>query len=297
MIYEYALEPEVLSKPENIRYFLEQFDIHKGRLIADFPRHWTREVYRLCAAKLKNVERRRFQQLLEALSGKVLERDTPRPYVGLSWLQNAESIQNAGHDAFHAIVATENPRSHAAVLIADDVNENLPLWHVARQKKVPRHPRDLAMVAAPLIQISKQILLIDPYFDPCDPTYQASIKTMMAPLARRRTTPARVELHCALHRTSSPSFWSDCRSDLPGVIPDGLKVSVIRWNVVEDKERFHRRYILTERGGVAFEGGLDKGKEGQTTDVYILEAELRAERWEEYQETSTAYARDPLVPV
>ena len=52
MIKEFALEPDVLADPGNIRYFLEQFDIHKGRLIAEYPKRWASEVHRIAASKL-----------------------------------------------------------------------------------------------------------------------------------------------------------------------------------------------------------------------------------------------------
>lgn len=297
MIFEFALEPEVLSKPEGIRYFLEQFDVHKGRLIADFPKHWSRVVYKMWAAQLKSVERMRYSLLLESLSDKVLVGETERPYVSADWLTNAEAVQDSNRQPFRAIVSTTNPRSHSAVLVADEVNEAIPLWHVKRQDKIERKPAEFARVASPLILISKHILLIDPYFDPCNSTFQSSLRTMLAPLTRRNSTPARIELHCVVHPHSSGAFWADCRTDLPAHIPTGLKLAVIRWKSTPGGERFHRRYVLTEKGGLAFEGGLDRGADGQTTDVYNLEAALRAERWKEYQVDSTSFARDSDGPV
>lgn len=297
MIFEFALEPEVLSKPESIRYFLEQFDVHKGRLIAEFPKHWSSLVYKMWARQLKPVERKRYGILLESLSDKILASDADRPYVSADWLENAESVQDSNRNPFRAIVAATNPRSHSAVLVADDVDEATPLWHVKRQDKIERKPAEFARVATPLIQISKHILLIDPYFDPCNPTFQSSLRAMLTPLAKRSSTPARIELHCVIHSRSSATFWSDCKTDLPGLIPTGIMVSVIRWTLTPGGERFHRRYVLTERGGLAFEGGLDRGADGQTTDVYILEAALRTERWKEYQSDSTSFARDADGPV
>ncbi len=297
MIFEYALEPEVLSKPENVRYFLEQFDVHKGRLIADYPKKWASVVYRMWAPKLMTMEGARFRQLLESLSKKVLERETTRTYEGSVWLENAERIQNNGREPFRAIVAKENPRSHPAVLVAEAVNELSSLWHVKRQDVVERKARALADVAAPLILISKQILLIDPYFDPCERTFQSSLKALLYPLGYRRARPGRLELHCCVNPKSSQTFWSDCLTELPEFVPHGISLSVVRWKLMDGGERFHRRYVLTERGGIAFEGGLDRGKEGQTTDVYLLESELRDTRWKEYQPDSTVFEKDEDGPI
>lgn len=297
MIFEYAVEPEVLCKTENIRYLLDNFDVEEGRLIADYPKRWVAAVYRMWASKLKSVERRRFQVLLESLAQKVLEKETSRRYEGEDWLQNAEAVQEHGREPFRAILASSNPRSHPAVLIADDVNKQTPLWQVKRQVIVERQPRALSDVAAPLLHISKEILFIDPYFDPCDRRFQSSLRNMLFHLGRRRGGVARVELHCCIHPSSGTTFWEDCADDLPSMIPDGLELTVVRWNVHRGGDRFHRRYVLTECGGIAYEGGLDKGRDGETTDVYLLETDLRTERWNQYQEDSTAFTRDPDGPL
>lgn len=300
MIHEFALEPEVLATPENIRYFLEQFDVHKGRLIADYPKRWVNEVFRVCAPSLSPVQRKAYEERLFSLQSKVLERASKRTYDGngsKDWLQNAEIVQDRNQEPFRAIVASENPRSHGAVLVADDVNEDIPLWKVARQIKIDRKASSLTEVVAPLLLISKEILLVDPYFDPCNPAYRSSLRAMLEPIVRKRATPTRIELHCCVHPRSSLRFWDDCADDLPAIIPQGLLLTIVRWKTKEGGERFHRRYVLTERGGIYIEGGLDKGPEGQTTDVYLLEADLRTERWTDYQPESTVFDPDPNGPL
>jgi len=299
MISEYALEPEVLSKPDAIRYFLERFGVDKGRLIADYPKRWASAVYKMWASSLKDVERRRFEVLLQSLDQKVLKggSDSRLYDKSLDWLLNAEKVQDLNKEPFAAIVASKNPRSHSSVLVADDITDNTPRWRVKDQIVVDRKTSSLARAALPLIMISKEILLIDPYFDPCQATFKNTLRAMIEGLGRRRTRPARIELHCYIHERSGVRFWEDCCTELPNSIPSGLTVSVIRWKVKEGGDRFHRRYVLTERGGLAFEGGLDRGKVGQTTDIYLLKEHLRFRRWKDYQENSEAFEQDTAGPI
>lgn len=296
MINEIALEPDVLAKPENIRYFLEQFDVHKGRLIADFPQRWVSEVYRMWSRTLKDVERRRFENLLATIERKVIVRNVKRKCEGIDWLENAEAVQNT-RDPFHAIVARENPRNREHVLVADMIEEDTPLWKTNRQNVIPRNARAISDIAAPLIHISKEILLVEPYFDPCNGTFKSSLRTVLYHLAHRRNRAARVELHCTIHKTSGNNFWDDCHENLPDLVPEGVRLDVFRWSKKQGGERFHRRYVLTERGGIAYEGGLDRGKEGETTDVYLLESAIHEKRWTEYQVDSEAFEMDKEGPI
>ena len=48
-------------------------------------------------------------------------------------------------------------------------------------------------------------------------------------------------------------------------------------------ERLHPRYILTNIGGIRYEGGLDPGGPHETTDVSLLTEELWLKRWEQYR--------------
>jgi len=53
-------------------------------------------------------------------------------------------------------------------------------------------------------------------------------------------------------------------------------------------ETFHARYVLTERGGIRFDVGLDEGPVGETTDVTLLDTQLHITRWNDFQETDPA---------
>jgi hypothetical protein len=66
-----------------------------------------------------------------------------RSYEGQgTWLEKAE----AQHDvkAFHAILATDNPRSKPAVLLADSLCEEDELWAVRTDRLVERTPDAIA---------------------------------------------------------------------------------------------------------------------------------------------------------
>ena len=65
---------------------------------------------------------------------------------------------------------------------------------------------------------------------------------------------------------------------------------IFRWQRNDDGDKPHPRYVLTERGGIRFEYGLDEWDgEGQTTDVSLLSHSLYKQRWKDYQKETAAY--------
>ena len=77
----------------------------------------------------------------------------------------------------------------------------------------------------------------------------------------------------------------------------GVKLSIHRWERLPQGEGLHPRYILTERGGIRLDWGLDTGRQGETTDVSLLDATLWQKRWESFQLTSTVFCLKDCVTI
>jgi len=63
MLHEYALDPSVLHNFDKVRYFLEKFGVHRGRIIARFPGKWERMVTQ-AANSCGEIERARIVECL-----------------------------------------------------------------------------------------------------------------------------------------------------------------------------------------------------------------------------------------
>jgi hypothetical protein len=73
------------------------------------------------------------------------------------------------------------------------------------------------------------------------------------------------------------------------VIPEFLKCIFIHWKQRDDGESLHPRYVLTDRGGVRIEHGLDEGNEGETTDISLLDETLYRQRWADFQKPTVTF--------
>ena len=286
MLYEYALEPALLSNWTAFLYFTEKFGFSEGRLISRFPKRWKEEVHTLLSKcdvrECSEMQLKRVEALLfgEDLDGRTFDdRMLARQREWnpeRDWLTNAE-IEHRKRP-FRAILAKENPRSKDFVLEGDSIEDNTPLFHVEKTPVTSRSAREMAGLVGPVLQDAKEILLIDPHFGPENPRHRRPMKEFLATAIRGRDVSSleRVEIHLKVKAKSTDEerrkreatfFRDEARKELPQLIPEGMKVRLIRWSERASGEPFHKRYILTNRGGIGFKDGLDDRKQGGTDDV------------------------------
>jgi hypothetical protein len=193
------------------------------------------------------------------------------------WLINAEYQHN--WKPFHAIIACDNPSSHEKILIASDIDEETPLWCNPKDRIVPRKADALAACARGLLKVSKNILLIDPHFNP-ELTRYIETFSYLVDFSFDENSPRRFELHVE-NKKMSPALdlWRDrCVTKLAPILPLGVQLRITRWQQKDGGDKPHARYILTERGGIRYDYGLDEGEEGdQTTDVSLISYDLSDE--------------------
>ncbi len=295
MIHEFAVDPALLNNWERFRYLTEKFGVCHGRLISRFPKRWKAMVYDGLNS-VGEIERKKIEIYLGRIDEKMQVRAQPAKWDSAkSWLPNAE--EEHARQSFHAIVAGANPRKNDRVLTYDDLSEDTPLWAVPREKVVFRDAISLADAVSPILRIAKNVILVDPHFDPYKPRARNTLAAFLeACLGGRidRSLP-RVEFHTAF-KPAILDFSGECQRQLPTRIPHGMSLKVVRWRERGDGDGLHNRYILTERGGVRLAWGLDEGNSAQTDDLSLLEPDVYGTRWNQYCGDQSAFDRvDDIV--
>jgi hypothetical protein len=281
MICEFALDPRILNRWETYDRLVNDCGVEHGRLISDFPNRWKKMVWEAVLANpaVTPVESQRIEfHLQHRVGSKLLPTNRRYDFANVDWLLQAEREHDGGKP-FQAIVAAENPRQRESVIVASDLDrDNDPRWRVDRSVNVPRTAEKLAEKAGFLLRISQEIRFIDPHFGPETGRYRRSLKTLLRALASLNSKITVIEIHLEA-RSTRDFFERECRERLPSCIPRGIQVRLFRWKERQGGERLHRRMILTERGGIEIEGGLDVGKDGETTDLFLLNSQQRAQHW------------------
>ena len=287
MIYEYALEPELVATWTNrsdCRYFKESFGLGQGRIVSRYPKRWKRLVWNSFNST-DDFAQKRLEELLARLSEQMVQRSDARwDGESTSWRNNAEREHE--RLPFHAILARTNPKNHAHVLTENDIDEDSATrWAVERGYSVARSATEMADTVAPLLRCSSDVIFVDPHFGPERPRYRRPFEAFLERMVSQRPdeTPKRVEIHTAAERTGTEEFFrGECERRLCQWIPDGIPVLVRRLRQKQDGEQLHNRYILTDLGGVTFGTGLDEGDEGETDDITLMNRGQYELRWSQY---------------
>lgn len=282
MIHEYALDPDAISDWQSFRFFVDQFGTSQGRLISQFPKKWKKLVYQAVERKQPSpINRARIEEKLKSIDPLLLEQR--REYDGeKNWSVNA--VEQNGTLPFHAIITADGTVGGPTVLKADKVNSAEPLWAIGNQRAVERTATALCDAIRPLLDVSSVIKFIDPHFDPEAYRFRESL-AVFAQVFSNRLSDVRLEYHF-LDNGHKPlfdaAFQRTCREQLSDLLPTGCELRLVRWRERGGGEDFHARCVVTDRGGVLIERGLDTGFEGQTTPVVLLSDTLRVKLWNDF---------------
>ena len=203
----------------------------------------------------------------------------------MPWLENAEEQHIA--DPFRAIISDLNPRNIPKILIAADLDNATPLWNVIRGECIPRSALDMAKRIRPMLQLCSEVLFVDPHFNPSELRYRNTLEQFIKS-TNKNTKISRIEYHLG-DKIENNHFEGECKNKLPRLLPKGSELTFIRWRQLEEGEKLHPRYILTDIGGIRIEVGLDEGEVGETTDISLLAEREYYQRWGNFQRSTAAY--------
>ena len=127
MIHAFALEPKLVAtwgRREEFRFIHDKFGLGTPRVLLELPafNKWKKRVYEAATElALSQQDMKRIEELFRLFGEHKCRRDDAE-YEGLiSWLENAE--REYERRSFAGVVASENPRNHAGVLVADQLSE------------------------------------------------------------------------------------------------------------------------------------------------------------------------------
>lgn len=306
ILKEFAVDPAVMAELSRCAYVLDQMGFPFGRMISGFPawKKWKDLVRRACTeAGVLDVARKRIMHRVERAKGKFVPND--RLYKSqLKWIANVRG--QYPERPFDAVITLLKEKGIGPCLVVEELSEDHPIWNVARGAVIDRTAAAIAQAAGPLVLHSREIVFVDPYFDPSIPKCRDPLGAVLAQATRSGRVLRRCEFHSKVVTRdrgapiySAKEFETLCQTHLPPVLPKELELSLVRWEQKWGGDKPHPRYILTETGGMSFEGGLYEGKPGESIDVAILEPAILERRRCEYQLDAQTFhrAQDPIIVV
>jgi hypothetical protein len=301
MIYEYALDPEIVvewSKNEYAwRFYKRAFSLSQGRLVSRFPDNWVKKVWNSFDGDT-TIDKKRLEVLLASLKNNMVKRkNRPGDPTGENWFENA--LQENTQYPFYAIMSNKNKSEECSEVLADsDLNkDNVEKWDIPHGITVKRNAKDMASAVEMMLSRCQWVKFIDPYLSSLDSKYEDSFRAFLKILTYKRpfAFPISIEIH--IKKSAGKYRLLDDEkvrfiNKFKSIIPENLKITLFQWNNRKDGQgpRLHNRFILTDTGGVTFLHGLRIGEEeGEEDCINRLDFNQYDKLRKHYCSTTTAF--------
>jgi len=297
MLQEYSIDPDGFKSVEQFQRIIEACGISEGRYIAILPNVPMRQWKDLVLENLRAIDPDRVNRARELMDNCIRHNGVlpSRESICGNWLK--ATLQQHKSEPFKAVVTEKEDFPNRTSL--DDLSVDTDPWKAKRGDRIPIDAVSIGNAAAPLLRISKEILLVDAYFDPKKSRYQESLVEIVKRSILGKKLD-RFECHCKVNFDQSkyPSLtvdaWSyrfekDCKQKLPDLLPKEFSMTIFLWDEIPGKEIMHARYIMTELAALKFDHGLDSSKPDATTDIDWLTRDVHQSRWKDLELHSTPY--------
>lgn len=294
MIHEFAVEPEVMATWEHFRLLWEDFGVSRGRFLVEYPKDWRKRVYDVVDRLSKPIRANAIKSKIGDHSMRLARLVGPagRTFTPGKWLDNALQQQESARP-FRAIVTGQDGLERTDVLHATDFARDEEPWAAPTQRKCARTAEALTDAVLGMLCHSAELLLVDRHFDATEPRFTRPFGMMVA----ARTAWKRLELHTALRPSQKlPALTGKYTRCLAPLVPSGTELKVVLWPGLPDGERLHPRFVLTERGGMHFDYGLDEGhSSNETTLVSLLEHSVFTELRQDYHPNAGKFGKPEVI--
>ena len=157
-------------------------------------------------------------------------------------------------------------------------------------RPICRKVEDLTSHLVPLIDQSKEILFVDPYFRGDNSNYLKPIKKFLEIIHRNPKNIKRTKISFHHNNGSIDSRFSPVdiiykwKEKLIPIVPPDIKLELFIW----ENRKMHNRYVMTEIMGVQYGHGLGEGGDSLNNEDEItpLDKETYRERREKFNDPS-----------
>ena len=299
MIHAFAIDPRLAaswSRLTEFRFVSDKFGLGTPRVMLELPEftEWKNAVYTEAASlELGATDWSRLEELFKLFAEHRCRRADAVYQDLVTWLENAENEYDRRE--FAAILATENPRRHSAVVLGDELGApKARRWIHSSGATPERTPEGLATALTGILVNARVLHLVDPHFGPQRKRNRLVLEGFFDVLARNGLVLDLIRVHCMYKEEYPLPEFEEAAREMAARLPQTAAVEFVRWKQREhdeDGERLHNRYVLSDLGGVSLGIGLDAGAPGETDDLLLMTREQYRLRWSQYADEDGTFAK------
>lgn len=270
----YGVDPCAAGSLTELASLLRQFGPEHGRFIFDFPSNWYSNV-RDHFRNAGDVQRTKLTELWLSKAKTSILPAKVRYSADFDWAQNAAYLKDDARGLIGPAGSRPPCRALEDVLVDPDALPN------SRGGHIPRTARAYVEVARPLLQISKKIVLVDPYFRlryrpkgsketrPSHRHIRFLRALIQAAQAERQVEVIKLMVspdEAMVEEDDGAEFKSELRSLRESI---GGAETVVEHGLLDAKHSLdrHPRYLLGNECGLRFDWGFDTQDDGSTQHV------------------------------
>lgn len=290
ILKEYALDPTIIYNWDRCRAFMGLFGVEYGRQVSGFPKYknWKNMLLQnlnvLPKEKARiieyiNIKKNRNKAFLK--KSRLYKRDE-------QWPENA--IRENSKSPFQAIIIGDKSYHCENVVYDDECSEFHPLLAASVSVPICRNVTELTMHVTPLLDQSKRILFVDPYFYGTNSKFLRPLRQFARIISKNPLSLNRISIEYHHNNGGSVGFPTkqhklavinvNWKNKIESNLPSAIEVKFYMW----DFRDLHNRYILTDIYGVQYGRGLSEDTSGfaDEDEILGLDIETYKLRWKKY---------------
>ena len=295
----FAADPDCCNNSAELRHLLEKFGVFTGRYLVSYPDDWdTRLAEHMSSAA--PVEASRISQLIRRAREQcgLIKMPTLMWMDHLSWVDNASKQVSQTPPRFDGLVVPNDARKIPLRAKALDDFEVPP----TAEERISSTPEEYVRVTKMQLLIAHELILIDPYLNPCNkfhaPVLEALLKVVASPGSKCKLVKI-----CARGR----DVLSDGTTET--LIQDALNAIVARvqrektfnltYHLIDDStssDRMHDRYLVSVKGGIQLSQGFQVQRRNGKVTASPMGPSLHKEMWNMYMDRKTDMRANCIFP-
>lgn len=269
---EFAIEPTAFENALQLKYFLEKFGFHRGRFIVGFPSRWIKQVHEHIQ-RFPDMEQTRARRVLELYAKKAIVPSGGLSYEpSLPWIDNAHHAKEV-HDPFHNIIAanTNSFGYKTAHELVHDVDDSF--FGSGNDIRILGTAENYSRIARRLLQMSHEVVLVDPYLRLERPLREKVIKKFIATAQEGKCRSfvcwvRHEEATKSIHTTKDYRVMLETKYKPSLASKSTLTVKLV--NDANSTEKMHARLLLSILGGLRFDHGFEELIDDRRVDVSLV---------------------------
>ena len=288
MIYEYALEPAVLtlwaSNDRDYAEFFREYGLGTPRIISSFPKKKKSKLrsylLQYSPTDSQSLAAQRYIEMVQNIVDSLVIRDVQHSQA--SWVESAVLENNRA--PFDVILSLTDAKEQNSITPLSMYSQD-SIWECCRQLSVKRTNEDFLLKISNLLRLSvKEIVIIDPFG--WNDEAIGFIQNIASLVVNNRLSVELPVIKIIYKESDKARAVSYVKDKITESLPEeskSLRFEILEAKVIDNGDVFHNRCILTENAGVISGHGITlTDNECHTDELILMDEELYKKKWGQF---------------